>query len=134
MGLRMVEFGTALRECKEDRIMAVIDCANHKTISLDDLYFLLMDDPEPAADPDPRDPTASAAIEAVEPPKRRPCGELERFEKKRQSRKIEDLGKLRALRDAGWTLKKIADEFNVSVQTVSNTLTRLYEQDKEVTE
>jgi len=133
MALRMVDFGTALRECKEDRIMAVIDCANHKTISLDDLYFLLMDAPEPAADPDPRDPTASAAIEAVEPPKR-PCGELERFEKKRQSRKIEDPGKLRALRDAGWTLKKIADEFNVSVQTVSNTLTRLYEQDKEVTE
>jgi len=66
MALRMVDFGTALRECKEDRIMAVIDCANHKTISLDDLYFLLMDDPEPAADPDPRDPTASAAIEAVE--------------------------------------------------------------------
>lgn len=83
---------------------------------------------------DPRDPTASAAIEAVEPPKqkkKRSCGELEKYERKRQARKIDDPGKCKALRDAGWTLKKIADEFNVSVQTVSNTLLKLEQQERE---
>lgn len=114
MTLRMVDFGTALKECKEDRIMAVIDCKNHSTISLDDLYFLLMDDPEPAADPDPRDPTASAAIEAVEPPKQ-----------KRPVRKIDNIEECKALRDAGWTLKQIADKYEVSPQTVANNLNRL---------
>ena len=31
-----------------------------------------------------------------------------------------DMGKVKALRDAGWSLEKIADEFGVSPMTVSN--------------
>ncbi len=49
---------------------------------------------------------------------------VEDVEREYQSRKITDIGKLKACRDAGWTLKKLADEFQCSVQTVRNTLTR----------
>ena len=34
--------------------------------------------------------------------------------------KKKDLGKVKALREAGWPVTKIADEFGVSVQTISN--------------
>lgn len=33
-----------------------------------------------------------------------------------------DVGKIKALRDAGWTLEKIADEMHCSAQTVANKL------------
>lgn len=38
--------------------------------------------------------------------------------------KIKDIGKVKALKAAGWTLAKIADEFGVTPQTVANTLKR----------
>ena len=34
--------------------------------------------------------------------------------------KKKDIGKILALRKAGWTTAKIADEFNVSIQTIRN--------------
>lgn len=49
---------------------------------------------------------------------------VEDVEREYQSRKITDIGKLKACRAAGWTLKKLADEFQCSTQTVRNTLTR----------
>lgn len=50
---------------------------------------------------------------APEPPK----------EEKKSTRKIElDMGKVKALRDAGWTLKEIADEMHVVSSTISNKL------------
>ena len=33
-----------------------------------------------------------------------------------------DMGKVKALRDAGWTLAKIADEMGVAPQTIANRL------------
>ena len=42
--------------------------------------------------------------------------------KKQGARKNLDMGKVRALRDAGWTFDKIADEMGVSPQTIANRL------------
>lgn len=51
-----------------------------------------------------------------------PAPELPKEEKK-STRKIElDMGKVKALRDAGWTLKEIADEMHVAPSTISNKL------------
>lgn len=38
------------------------------------------------------------------------------------ARKTLDMGKVRALRKAGWTLDKIADEMGVSTSTIANRL------------
>ena len=44
-------------------------------------------------------------------------------EEKKSTRKIDlDMGKVKALRDAGWTLKEIADEMHVAPSTISNKL------------
>ena len=50
---------------------------------------------------------------------------VEETEREYQTRKIDDLGKLRSLRDAGWSAAKIADEFRCSKVTVYNTLKKL---------
>lgn len=49
---------------------------------------------------------------------------VEQEEAKRQARQIDDIGKLRALRSAGWDVEKIATEFGCSGQTVRNTMKR----------
>lgn len=41
-----------------------------------------------------------------------------------EKRKPLDMGKVRALRDAGWTLEKIADEMGVSAPTISSRLNK----------
>lgn len=44
-------------------------------------------------------------------------------ETKKSIRKIDlDMGKVKALRDAGWTLKEIAEEMHVAPSTISNKL------------
>lgn len=44
-------------------------------------------------------------------------------EPKKSTRKIDlDMGKVKALRDAGWTLKEIAEEMHVAPSTISNKL------------
>lgn len=50
---------------------------------------------------------------------------VEEIEREYQTRKIDDLGKLRSLRAAGWPVKKIAEEFHYSEATVYNTLKKL---------
>ena len=50
---------------------------------------------------------------------------VEETEREYQTRKIDDLGKLRTLRAAGWPVKKIAEEFRCSEATVYNTLKKL---------
>lgn len=67
------------------------------------------------------DPEESAEKELA---KNRNNKTVEDVEREYQSRKITDIGKLKACRAAGWTLKKLADEFQCSTQTVRNTLTR----------
>ena len=67
----------------------------------------------------------SASEPEPEPPKvTREKKQLEEAEKAYQSRKISDIGKLRALRAAGWDVDKIATEFGCSGQTVRNTMKR----------
>ena len=56
-------------------------------------------EPEPVPDPEPE-------------PKPKP--------EKTRGRKPFDTGKLRALRNAGWSVAKIADEMGVSEQTIRN--------------
>ncbi len=49
---------------------------------------------------------------------------LEEIEEEYRTRKIDDIPKLKSLRNAGWSLTKIAEEFRCSAQTVANTLKR----------
>ena len=42
---------------------------------------------------------------------------------KKTAKKDIDMGKVKALRKAGWTLEKIGDEFSVSAQTIANHIT-----------
>ena len=42
--------------------------------------------------------------------------------KKQSTKKELDMGKVKALRKAGWTLDKIADEMGCSAQTIANKL------------
>lgn len=42
--------------------------------------------------------------------------------KKQTTKKPLDMGKVKALRKAGWTLEKIADEMGCSAQTIANKL------------
>ena len=42
--------------------------------------------------------------------------------KKQGAKKELDMGKAKALRKAGWTLEKIADEMGCSAQTIANKL------------
>ena len=42
--------------------------------------------------------------------------------KKQTTKKELDMGKVKALRKAGWTLEKIADEMGVSTSTIANKL------------
>lgn len=46
-------------------------------------------------------------------------------------RKPLDMGKVRALREAGWSLKQIGDEMGVSPQTIANALNRKEETEEE---
>lgn len=48
-------------------------------------------------------------------------------EKKQPKRRPLDDGKILALRTAGWSLQKIADEMNVSQQTIANHLDAMKE-------
>lgn len=50
--------------------------------------------------------------------------------KQTATKKPLDDGKILALRNAGWTLEKIADEMNCSVQTVANHLERMKKKTK----
>lgn len=68
------------------------------------------------------DPEASAEKERA---KRRNNKTVEEVEREYQTRKIDDLDKLRSLRDAGWSAAKIADEFRCSKVTVYNALKKL---------
>jgi len=64
-------------------------------------------------------------------PKKRGKKTVDDVEREYANRKITDLKGLRALRDAGWSAKKLAEEFRCSEATVYNTLKRLEEQEVE---
>lgn len=68
--------------------------------------------PEPATSPD-KDPEPEP-----EPTKRKPNP---------GSTKVLDEGKIKALRVAGWSIAKIADEMGVSVPTIANRLKKIME-------
>ena len=66
--------------------------------------------PEPSADADPQPETQEKAPEeGTKKPGRRPL----------------DMGKLKALREAGWPVAKIANEMGVTEQTIRNYITKL---------
>ena len=79
---------------------------------------------EDCAAPDPEQNDSEEEQKVEYKAKNRNNKTVEDVERKYQSRKITDIGKLKACRAAGWTLKKLADEFQCSTQTVRNTLTR----------
>lgn len=57
------------------------------------------------------------------PDKPEPAPTPEPQQEKKSTRKIDlDMGKVKALRDAGWTLKEIAEEMHVAPSTISNKL------------
>jgi len=79
---------------------------------------------EDCAAPDPEQNDIEEGQKVEYKAKNRNNKTVEDVEREYQSRKITDIGKLKACRAAGWTLKKLADEFQCSTQTVRNTLTR----------
>jgi hypothetical protein len=79
---------------------------------------------EDCAAPDPEQNDTEEGQKVEYKAKNRNNKTVEDVEREYQSRKITDIGKLKACRAAGWTLKKLADEFQCSTQTVRNTLTR----------
>lgn len=50
---------------------------------------------------------------------------VDKAEERYRSRKIDDLGKLKALIEAGWSVEKIAEEFTVTEETVMSTMESL---------
>lgn len=72
--------------------------------------------------PEPEDLVPTAAVPELPPKASRAKKQLEEAEKNFQKRKINDIGKLRSLRAAGWDVEKIATEFGCSGQTVRNTM------------
>lgn len=75
----------------------------------------------------PMSASATAEVPADDvPPKRKHWKKtVEEVEAEYQRRKITDLGRLKSVRDAGWSVKKMAEEFRCSEQTVRNTLKKL---------
>lgn len=90
-----------------------------ETVAVENLDFSeaveeMTEDLPPAAP----DPEQSA-------PKKRGKKTVDDVEREYANRKITDLKGLRALRDAGWSAKKLAEEFRCSEATVYNTLKKL---------
>ena len=50
---------------------------------------------------------------------------VDKAEERYHGRKIDDLGKLKALIEAGWSVGKIAEEFTVTEETVVSTMESL---------
>ena len=99
-----------------------------ETVAVENLDFSeaveeMTEDLPPAA-PDPEQNDTEEGYKVEYKAKNRNNKTVEDVEREYQSRKITDIGKLKACRAAGWTLKKLADEFQCSTQTVRNTLTR----------
>lgn len=101
---------------KLDRLASEYGDLSMKYSELDAAYAI-------AQNPAP-DPEQSA-------PKKRGKKTVDDVEREYANRKITDLKGLRALRDAGWSAKKLAEEFRCSEATVYNTLKRLEEQEAE---
>lgn len=79
---------------------------------------------EDCAAPDPEQNDTEEGQKVEYKAKNRNNKTVEDVEREYQTRKIDDLGKLRSLRDAGWPVKKIAEEFRCSDQTMRNTMKR----------
>jgi len=80
---------------------------------------------EDCAAPDPEENDTKEEQKVEYKAKNRNNKTVEDVEREYQTRKIDDLGKLRSLRDAGWSAAKIAEEFRCSKVTVYNTLKKL---------
>lgn len=60
--------------------------------------------------------------ETEKPVKVEPKPELKPKQRKAINRKELDMGKVKALREAGWSMEKIADEMGCAAQTIANHL------------
>lgn len=90
-------------------------------------------DPEPQKWPEkaaePEKPVKAAELpeeieKAAEPVETVKAAEPEKPEETPKKRVKVDVDKVRSLRQAGWSLQKIADEFGVSGQTISNMIVK----------
>jgi transcriptional regulator with GAF, ATPase, and Fis domain len=101
------------------------DAAPAQDIPMDKLVEFVVDGP-PDEEPSAEKPEKVEPEPEPDPPPKasRAKKQLEEAEKNFQKRKIGDIGKLRSLRAAGWSLKKLAEEFGCSEATVYNTMKR----------
>ena len=60
-----------------------------------------------------------------QPETQEPAGKTPEEETKKPGRRPLDTGKLKALREAGWPVAKIANEMGVTEQTIRNYITKL---------
>ena len=77
-------------------------------------------------DPDPGEGEKGAAPKQSEPkPKPEPKKAAPAATQKKPGRKPVDTGKIKSLRQGGWTVAEIADDLECSPQTVRNNLTKM---------
>lgn len=107
-----LEFAEAVEEMTAD--LPPIANVIHGTVTIEENGDINITRPKPAAP----DPDQSA-------PKKRGKKTVDDVEREYANRKITDLEGLRALRAAGWSAKKLAEEFRCSEATVYNTLKKL---------
>lgn len=100
------------------------DAAPPQDVPMDKLVEFVVDGPPDEESSAEKPEKAEAEPEPEpEPPKvTRAKKQLEEAEKNFQKRKIGDIGKLRSLRSAGWTIRKIAREFIVTEAEVKRAL------------
>lgn len=107
-----LEFSEAVEEMTAD--LPPIANVVRGTVTIEENGDIHVTRPKPA-EPDP-DQSA---------PKKRGKKTVDDVEREYANRKITDLEGLRALRAAGWSAKKLAEEFRCSEATVYNTLKKL---------
>lgn len=121
-----VLFGVEASEPLTDAVRGTVTIEENGDIHItrarpvDTVHGLVYD----CATPDPEQNDIEEGQKVEYKAKNRNNKTVEDVEREYQNRKIDDLGKLRSLRDAGWPVKKIAEEFRCSDQTVRNTMKR----------
>ena len=135
---KQINLSDALRAFLSGQAVKVVDFTEDTVLSLQDVLqrfeagaVMFVEDAQQKHNP-PDNATEAELVDWIvngsasepepEPPKTSKKKQLEEAKQNFQKRRIADYGKLRSLRAAGWPVKKIAEEFGCSEQTVRNVM------------
>ena len=135
---KQISLSDALRAFLSGQAVKVVDFTEDTVLSLQDVLqrfeagaVMFVEDAQQKHNP-PDNATEAELVDWIvngsasepepEPPKTSKKKQLEEAKQNFQKRRIADYGKLRSLRAAGWSVKKIAEEFGCSEQTVRNVM------------